>query len=691
MAEKLFACNLCDSLCGLRVEVDGGRVTAIRGDDDDPISRGHICPKAVGLGELLDDPDRIRHPLVRDGAGFRRASWEEALDRAAAPLRALRRRHGKDSVALYVGNPVVHSHGAALAAQMLTMVLGTHNRFDPSSQDSNPRTFACMQMYGGALAIPVPDLDRTDFLLMLGANPVVSNGSMMVVGDAKVRLRAIRARGGSIVVIDPRRTETAKLAGEHHFIRPGGDAALLLAMLHVILVEGIIADQRGVHGVRELREVARAFTPERVAPAIGIAAETIRELAVRFAAAPTACAYSRVGVCQNEFGPLANWLVEALNVVTGRLGAVGGSMFTQPAADIAPLEQRLIGARWGRWRSRVRGLPEWLGTLPSAALLDEIETPGAGQIRALIVLAGNPVLSTPAGERLGAALPRLEHMVAIDFYVNETTRHAQVILPPRHVFETGNFELLLHRFGVRNAARYSPPILATSDDTRADWDIATELAIRIAGPRFARSLPRGWLRGVPDRLISTLLRVGRYRLSLAALQAHPHGLDLGALQPGIRIPKAQVDVAPAVFLADLPRLSAWVDGARSPTPVLIGRRHLRSNNSWMHNLPALAKGPDRATLMIHPLDAQSLGIVDGQRVRVRSRVGEVTAPVFVTDEVMPGVVSLPHGFGHAGITTLRVAHGVAGANANALTDTAAIEPIIGTSILNGVPVTIEPV
>ncbi len=672
MAETLFACNLCDSLCGLKVGVEGGKVTSIRGDDEDPISRGHICPKAVGLRELLEDPDRIRHPLVRDGAGFRRASWEEALDKAAQPLRRIRKQHGRDAVALYVGNPVVHSHGAALAAQLLTMTLRTKNRFDPSSQDSNPRTFACMQMYGAALTIPVPDLDRTDFLLILGANPAVSNGSMMVVGDAKARLRAIRARGGKIVVIDPRRTETATLADEHHFIRPGGDAALLLAMLHVILDDA--RPPADVRGLAALREAARAFPPERVAAAIGMSPEVIRDLARRFGAARTACAYARVGVCQNEFGPLANWLIEALNVATGRLGAVGGSMFTAPAADLARLERWVVGTKWGRWRSRVRGLPEWLGALPSAALLDEIATPGQGQVKALIVLAGNPVLTTPAGARLGEQLPTLEHIVAIDYYVNETTRHAHVILPPRHIFETGNFELLLHRFGVRNAVRYSPPIVATSDDTRTDWEIGAELVRRVVGPRIA--LPQRLVRAIPDRFVSFLLRTGRYRLSLDALREHPHGLDLGALEPGIRIPGKQVDMAPAVFVADLPRLATWVDVARAAGPVLIGRRHLRSNNSWMHNLRALTKGPDRATLMVHPLDAQTFGLVHGQHARVRSSTGELTAPVTITDEVMPGVVSLPHGFGAR--------------NANALTDHHAIEPIIGTAILNGLRVTVEP-
>lgn len=664
-------------MCGLTVEVEGARVGAIRGDKDDPLSRGHLCPKAIGLRELLDDPDRIRYPLVRDGAGFRRASWDEALERAAAPLAEIRKRHGADAVGLYVGNPVVHAHNSALAAQMLTMTLGTKNRFDPNSQDSNPRTFACMQVYGDPLTMPVPDLDRTDFLLILGANPVVSNGSMLVAGDITKRLAAIRERGGAIVVIDPRRTETAELAGEHHFIRPGADAALLLAIIHVLFSEaGVAWSSFGAYAARapELHAAALPFTPERVAPAVGISAATIRDIARRLATARTACVYARVGVCQNAFGPLANWLVECLNILTGRLGAIGGAMFTTPAADIAPLARTLIGSKWARWTSRVRGLPEYLGAIPSATMAEEIETPGPGQMRGLVVLAGNPVLSTPNGERLAIALAKLEHVVAIDYYVNETTRHAHVILPPRHVFETGNFELVLHRFGIRNTLRYAPPIVQTDDDTRTDWDIASELAIRIRAPRLARPALRRAARDLPDRIVDGLLRVGPRRLSLAALRAQPRGIDYGPLEPGVRIPGGRANLAPDVFLADLPRLATWIDAP--PTPlVMIGRRHQRSNNSWMHNLHALTKGPDRTMLLAHPEDAARLSLADGDRIRIRSRVGQVVTTVRVTTDLMPGVVSLPHGFAQP--------------NANALTDEQQVEPIIGTSILNGVPVDIE--
>ncbi len=695
--EHTFTCNLCEALCGLRVAVDGERVTGVRGNPDDVFSRGHICPKALGLSELLADPDRLRAPMIRTPGGWRRATWDEALAEAAERLRAIRARHGRHAVALYVGNPVVHSHRSSLAAQLLTMSLATHNHFNPNSQDSNPRLYACMEMYGDALALPVPDLERTEFLLMLGANPAASNGSQMALGDPRARFRRMRERGARIVLVDPRKTESAAWCGEHIFIRPGGDAAFLLAILHVIFAEERFDPARAAElatGLDDLRRLAAGFSPERVAPAIGIPAETTRALARDFAGTRRACAYARVGVCQNEFGPTASWLVEALNVVTGNFDREGGVMFPTPAADIAPLGRALIGNHYGRWRSRVRGLPEFLGALPSAVFAEEIETPGPDQIRGLVTIAGNPVLSVPNGVRLERALAGLDTVVAIDFYLNETTRHAHVILPPRHVFETGNYDVILQRFTVRNVAKYSPPILTTSDDTRDDWEIAVELASRIAAPWLPRRVRKAAL-NIPERVIDLLLRTGPHQLSLDKLRATPNGIDLGPLAPaprhGIHTPDGRARLARAALAADVPRVAAWVDAARDPSGlVLIGRRHLRSNNSWMHNLRALAKGPDRARLLMHPDDAARVPAADGAEVRVQSRAGSALARITITADIMPGVVSLPHGFGHqAAVGTLRVAGALPGASANALTDELAVEPIIGTSILNGVPVTIE--
>ena len=681
--ERTFTCNLCEAQCGLRVGVEGTKITSLKGDPQDVLSRGHVCPKAFALRELLDDPRRLRHPVRRTASGWERVSWDDAMGEIAAKLRAIRSAHGRDAVALYVGNPVAHSHGAALGSQLLTMALGSHNRFDPNSQDSNPRLFACMLVYGDALSLPVPDIDRTDHLLVLGANPAASNGSQMGLGDVRTRMRAIRERGGKVVLIDPRRTESMPWATSHHFIRPGGDAALLLAMLHVLFAEGRV--KRDLHtvasGAAELRAIADRFPPERVAPAIGIDAATIRALALDFASAPSACAYSRVGVCQNGFGPVASWLVEALNVVTGNLDRAGGAMFPTPSADVAPLGRMLVGNHWGRWRSRVRNLPEFLGAIPSSAMAEEMETPGQGQIRALVCLAGDPVLTTPNGPRLAAAIAALELVVAIDFYVNETARHAHFVLPPRHVFETGNYDLLLSRFSVRNVAKYSPPILRRDDeDTRDDWVILSDLAGRVALWSPLPRVVRDMVRSLPERVIDLLLRVGPHKLSLRALSDAPHGVDLGPLVPSggkcVRTPDGRACLAPAPLVADVPRLEAWTDERRRPGDLLlVGRRHLRSNNSWMNELPALAKGPDRSALLVHPEDAARLGVRDGARVRVRSRTGNVVVTAQVTADVMPGVVSLPHGF--------------AKANANALTDDQLVEPVIGTSILTGVPVELE--
>ncbi len=696
---SFFTCNLCEAQCGLRLTALGTRITSVRGDDDDVLSHGHICPKAHALRDLYEDPDRLRTPRIREGTGFRDASWDEALGTVATRLRDIQKRHGRDAVAFYYGNPTVHSHRGSLAVQLLTTALGTKNRFDPNSQDSNPRLFACTQMYGDALSMAVPDVDRTSYLLILGANPAASNGSMMGLGDPKGRFAAIRARGGKIVLLDPRRTESTAWATEHCFIRPDGDSAFLLAMLHVIFSENRVNLARlrtTTSGIDDLHAIAEQFSPEHVAPAVGIEAATIRRIAREFATAARACAYSRVGVCQSAFGPVASWLVEALNVVTGNFDREGGVMFPTAAADIAPLGRALIGNHDGRWRSRVRGLPEFLGSLPSAAMAEEMETPGEGQIRALVCLAGNPVLSVPNGPRLARAIEKLELFVAIDFYVNETSRLAHVVLPAKHVFETGNFDMVLSRFSVRNVIKYSPPVVEpTSSSSLDDWEIACELALRLRAP-WMRLIGIRAARNLPERVIDFLLRTGPYKTSLKKLRSAPHGIDKGPLEVSngehVRTPHRRVRLAPARLVADIPRVAAWVDerSLRKDGLVLIGRRHLRSNNSWMHNIRSLTKGPDRAQLLMCAADAHRHGLEGGAQVRVKSRAGEIVATLAVTDDLMPGVVSLPHGFGHQiAKGTLRVAGALAGANVNAITDDQRVEPIIGTSILNGIPITLE--
>jgi anaerobic selenocysteine-containing dehydrogenase len=667
-----YACNLCDALCGLQITLENNRVTAIRGDAADSFSRGHMCPKGPALRELHESPDRLRQPMRRTARGFENISWDEALDEAATRLRGIQSRHGRDAVALYVGNPSAHGHRASMGAQLLTMALGSKNRFDANSQDSNPRLFACMQVYGDALSIPVPDVDRCDFLILLGANPAASNGSQMSLGDVRRRLQRVPRK----VLIDPRRSETAAWCDEHHFIRPGGDAALLLAMIHVVLADGARFVDEVASGREHLTRLAQPFSPERVAPAIGIDAESIRRLARELRDTPRAAIHARVGSCQNPFGPTANWLVEALNLVSGNFDREGGMMFPQPAADVAPLGRLLIGNHWNRWRSRVRGLPEMLGALPSAVMAEEMETPGAGQIRGFVTLAGNPVLSTPNGERLGRALEKLEYVVAIDFQLTETSRRAHLILPPAHVFESSSFNLFFFGLAVRNLVRFDRPIL--EGDGRDDWQIASELALRLRLPRKVASAAARRARDLPDRVIDVLLRTGRHRLSLAEVARTPQGIDLGPLRPcrreKVHTPDRRARLVPEAFLEEIPRLERWLEERREAL-VLIGRRHLRSNNSWMHGIHSLVKGPSRSQLMIHPDDAAARNLGHGSRVRIQSRVGAVEAELLVTDQIARGVVSLPHGFSDP--------------NVNALTDEELVEPLLGTSILNGVPVEVS--
>lgn len=710
-------CNVCEAMCGMAITVSDGRITGIRPDEADVFSRGHICPKGPAMREVLEDPDRLRHPVRRTPSGWQRVSWDEAFAETATRLRELRAAHGPDAVGLYVGNPTVHNHGAAAILPGFSKTLRTKNRFDANSQDANPRLLSCMMMYGDQLSIPVPDVDRTDHLLIFGANPAASNGSLMTLGDVRGRLRGIRERGGRIVLIDPRRTETAGLCDEHHHIRPGGDAALLLAMLHVLYAERRVnCDEvdRLATGQRELRAAVSAFPPERVASSIGIEAATIRKLALDFITAHRAVAYGRVGTCQNPFGAVASWLVDALNVVSLNFDREGGVMFPLPAVDVGMVGRKLIGNHYDRWRSRVRGLPELGGQLPAAVMAEEMETPGPGQIRGFITVAGNPVLSVPNGERLSRALGGLSFMVSVDHYINETTRHSHLILPPVHALERGHYDLVFHTLAVRNTVKYSEPVVAPPPDGKQDWEILYELGMRLGGLRLGpepanwalRKLHRIGVRLTPDRLLDLLLRAGPYGgglrpfgkgLTLAQVRAAPHGIDLGPLVPAgrrkVRTADGRVQLAPPLFLADLPRIERWIaERLSSPSLVLIGRRHLRTNNSWMHNAHSLVKGPDRAGLMIHPDDAARLGLHDGQAVAVRSRVGQVTARAVLTADVMAGVVSLPHGYGHAAAAAnLRVAGPLPGPNINELTDDAEVDPLSGTAVLNGVPVQVAAV
>jgi anaerobic selenocysteine-containing dehydrogenase len=693
-------CMLCEALCGLEVEHDGSRVLKIRGDAQDPFSQGHICPKGVALAELQNDPDRLRHPLVKRGERFEEIGWEEALDLAAGRLAEVQRRHGRDAVATYFGNPAAHSYSAILFYQLLMDALGTRNRYSANSVDTLPRFLTSYELYGNQVQLPVPDLDRTDYFLVLGANPIVSNGSAMTAPDVSGRLRRLRERGGRLVVIDPRRTETADVADEHHFIRPGTDALFLAALLHALLAEGLAkpgALLPRLDGWEQVPRLVAPFAPERVAAATGIPAEVTKRLARELAGAPTAVCYGRIGTCVQEFGTVATWLTDLVNIATGNLDRPGGWMFATPAVDL-PGAARLLGlaGSFDRWRSRVSGYPEFTGEFPVAALGEEIETPGEGQIRALLVLAGNPVLSLPNGGRLDRAFAGLEFMVSIDIYVNETSRHADLILPTTFGLEHAQYSILNQALAVRNVAHLSPAVLAKPAGLRHDWEVLVELASRIGRAKGGVEALKGWLRlavgrGIgARRALDLLLRIGPQRLTVAKLERAPHGLDLGPLEPRLAklMGRRKVRVAPPRFVADLERLERRLAAPASEL-VLVSRRTLRSNNSWNHNAPRLVSGKDRCVLEMHPRDASRRGIETGQRVALKSRVGQVVVPVSVTDAVMPGVVSLPHGWGHDKPgSQLRVAATKPGASINDVTDDAFVDTLSGTSSLSGVPVEI---
>ncbi|MCG6948943.1 MAG: molybdopterin oxidoreductase family protein [Acidobacteria bacterium] len=701
------ACNLCEAICGLSIEVSGGEIKAIRGDRDDPFSGGHICPKAVALQDIHNDPDRLRHPVRRTGGGtWKRASWDEALDEVGSRLREVQRIYGRDAVALYVGNPAVHNWGSLLFGPLLSRALQTRNRYSATSVDQLPHHVAATLMFGHKLLLPVPDVDRTRFLLVLGANPVVSNGSMMTAPGIRRRLENLMHRGGRLVVVDPRRTETAVLANRHLFIRPGSDALLLMAMLQVIFSENLErpgAAAEYCDSIDVVRELVADVTPEAVAPETGIDSTAIRHLAREFVAAPSAVCYGRLGVSTQAFGGLCQWLVNLLNIVTGNLDRPGGAMFTRPAVDLVASTSP---GHLGRYESRVRGLPAYAGELPVAALAEEILTEGDGRVRALLTLAGNPVLSTPNGAQLDRALEGLDFMAAVDFYLNETTRHADIILPPTSALEHDHYDLVFNLLAIRNVARYSTALFEPAPDTRHDWQILAELHRRLDdSPPLAQF--KRWLNAKigPRRMLDLGLRKGPWGsgfrpfgggLNLAKLEREVHGLDLGPLEPclpeRLRTPGRRVELAPAPFLEDARRLLTTLNGDPSEQPLLlIGRRHLRSNNSWMHNSLRLVRGKDRCTLLMHPEDADKLGVASGAMVAVVSRTGRIEVPLEVSDEVLPGVVSLPHGWGHdrPGVQ-LSVAQKHPGVSINDLTDDAMVDDLCGNAVLSGVPVRVEP-
>lgn len=726
-------CPFCEASCGLELDVEAGRVVRVRGDRNDVFSQGFLCPKAVGLKDLHEDPDRLRQPLIKRDGRFVEASWDEAYAEIARRLPPVIAAGGPDAVATVLGNPVSHKMSLMLYFPRLARALGTRNMFSASSVDQVPKMLSSGLMFGSWLSVPVPDIERCDFLLVLGANPMVSNGSLWTVPDFRGKAKALRARGGRMVVIDPRRTETAALADEHHFIRPGADVFFLLGMVQTLFDEGLVRPGRlaaHCNGIDELGAAVREYAPERVAARCGIDAATIRGLARSLATTPRAAVYGRIGTCTQEFGSLCSWLIDVLNVLTGHLDEEGGAMFPKAAAFAANTRGKPGSGRGvvsGRHRSRVSGAVEVAGELPITCLAEEIETPGPGQIRALIAIAGNPVLSAPNGPRLAAALDGLDFMVSLDIYLNETSRHADVILPGPSPLEDAHYDVSFTQFSHRNHARYSPPVLAREAGAPDEWESLLRIAAIVQGQgagaeidalddaaleqeldkAFGPAAPQVLAalapqRG-PQRLLDLALRTGPYGdgfgrapggLTLEKIRQAPSGIDLGPMTQRIpealRTPSGKIELAPELLLADLGRVARDL-AAPAPDLVIVGRRQLRSNNSWMHNLPVLAKGAYRCTALVHPHDAARLGLVGGGMAQLRNGARQIAVQVEISDEMMPGVVSLPHGWGHdlEGVR-LGVASERPGVNLNALLDENLRDPLSGNAVLSGVAVEMAP-
>ena len=734
----LRICPFCEATCGLTLTIEDDRVTGARGDREDVFSAGFICPKGASFAELDNDPDRLSRPMVRRDGTLTEATWDEAFAVVAARLGEVIGQHGGASVGVYLGNPNAHTVAGSLYPPLILRGLGTRQVFSASTLDQMPKHVALGLMFGSPVAFTVPDLDRTDYLVIIGANPLVSNGSLATAADFPGKLRALRKRGGRLIVIDPARTRTAEMADRHIAPRPGTDGALLFAVAHVLFEEGLVARELGgiadyVNGVDDVRALAAGFSPEAVSDHCGVPADDIRTLARELAAAPTAAVYGRIGTSTVEFGTLGSWLVDVINVLTGNLDRPGGVMFPLGPAMPAPRPPKPgRGFKTGRWHSRVSGYPEALSEMPAAAMAEEIDTPGEGQIKAMITIAGNPVLSAPDGDRLDKALDGVEFMLSVDPYLNETTRHADVILPPPPPSQSPHFDFALNNLAVHNNVRYSPPPLpldgrpdeaeilsrialvlygigVDGDPSLVDEQvIATTLAKETAdadSPVAGRPVDEltAMLAAGPgyERRLDMMLRLGPYGdafgarpdgLTLERLKAAPHGIDLGPLAPRVpevlRTPSGRIELAPEQLVADATRLRESL--GRDPDRfVLIGRRHLRSNNSWMHNVPALAGGTNRCTLQMHPDDVAEFGLAD--TAKIKGPGGEVLAPIEPMPGMRRGVVSLPHGWGHdRDGSRMGVAAGRPGVNVNQLNDGRALDPLSGTAVLNGIPVDIAP-
>ena len=727
----IYTCPLCEAMCGLEIEVADGRIAGIRGNPDDVWSRGHLCPKGVSLGAIHEDPDRIRTPMIKVDGQWQEVSWDAAFRRCTELLAPVIAEHGIGAVTAYTGNPLAHSFSLGRYTGVLLGMSGIPVSYSPGTVDQWPKNLSSHLMYGNWWGFPVPDIERTDLLVVMGANPAASQGSLLAAPD----VMGILERIDTVIVIDPVRTATAAKADEWLPITPGTDAALLLAVVHTLFEEDLASVGRlegHVDGVEVLRAMAQDWSPERVAPVTGISAERIRDLARQLAGTERAVVYGRIGLCNQEFGSLASWLVDVVNILTGHFDVPGGAMFPRPAVWTVTAQPQpgLEGGlpEFGRWQTRVRGAKEVLGQVPVSCLVEEIATPGEGQIRALITVAGNPVLSTPGGHRLDEVLPQLDAMIAVDLWLNETTRHADVILPGPSPLETPHHDDLILAFAINSITNYSAPVFFPPDrDRPEEWEILIRLTGLCAGTPaedvdvaaiddgffdylcFTQGLDGAQIRshythGGPERILDLTLRTGPFGdfygqvpdgLTLAKLKEQPNGINFGPMIP--QVPEIlgttdkKIRLAPQYLLDDLPRLAARL--TREPDDlVLVSRRHLRSNNSWLHNVSALMKGRDRCTLLMHPDDAASRGVAAGDTVCVVSVAGQIEVPVELTDAIMPGVVSMPHGWGHgkAG-TRMAVANGSPGVNTNILSPPTFLDEPSGNGALNGIPVTVAPV
>jgi len=690
-------CHLCEAMCGLVIQTEGDKVTDVRGDKDDPLSRGHVCPKAVALQDIHEDPDRLRKPMkrIRTAPGEYQhveIEWSEALDLAADALASTIEKQGIDAIGAYFGNPAVHNYGMLTHQRNLFRHIRTRNRFSATSVDQLPHHLVSLWCFGHMLLHPIPDVDRTHYFLMLGANPLASNGSIWTVPDVRQRLKDLKSRGGKLVVVDPRRTETAELASEHLFIRPGSDAAFLLAMIHVLFRDDLVAPGPLGDFTDGLDEVAAAvseLSPDWAAPLTGIEADDIVRIAHELAEAEAGICYGRMGVSTQAYGALCQWAIQVINVATGHLDKPGGSLFTRPAMD------QVVNTNpggFGRFASRGRGLPEFNYELPAATMVDEIRTEGEGQIRLMFTGAGNPVLSTPNGRALDEALEEVDFMISVDPALNETTRHADVILPPTSPLEHDHYDIAFHNLAIRNTARYSPAVFDKPEGAMHDWEIFSELGARVAARFNLEPMPTY----PPDRMVDAALKSGPYgehtdwQLSIDKLKAHPSGIDLGPLEPScperLQTPNQRIQLAIAEVLADIERFVKDTDVAGDHYR-LIGRRHVRDNNSWMHNHHRLMKGKPRCQLLMHPDDVAKEGWQSGMVVTIESRVGAIDAELAASDEMMPGVVSLPHGYGH-GLAGTRgeVASRHAGVSCNDITDEQFVDQLSGNAAVNGVSV-----